>query len=121
MSLLELGVNGGEAELGGVRIALPAAVAASAGTHVTLGIRPEDVTLGAGEGIAARVKSVEHLGANANATCVVGESDGRELRIVASVDGANPPALEDRVALAPNVGRIHWFSVESGERLPDGR
>jgi multiple sugar transport system ATP-binding protein len=88
---------------------------------VTLGIRPEDVTLGADDGIAARVTSVEHLGANANATCVVRVADRRELTIVASIDAAHAPAREERLTLGADVERIHWFSAETGERLPDGR
>ena len=121
MSLLELEVREGAVELDGLRIALPPAVAASAGARVTLGIRPEDVTLGAGGGIAARVTNIEHLGANANATCVVAASDGRELTIVASVGGANAPERDERLVLAANVQHIHWFSAGTGERLPDGR
>jgi multiple sugar transport system ATP-binding protein len=120
MSLLELEVQGGAVELDGLRIALPSGAASSAGTRVTLGIRPEDVTLGAGEGIAARVQSVEHLGANANATCVVRVTDRRELTIVASIDAAHAPAREERLTLGADVERIHWFSAETGERLPDG-
>jgi multiple sugar transport system ATP-binding protein len=121
MSLLDLEVHDGAVELDGLRIALPPETASAAGSRVTLGIRPEDVTLGGGEGIAARVGSVEHLGASANATCLVGAKDGRELTVVANIDGAHPPALDDRLALAVDVERIHWFSAETGERLPDGR
>ena len=88
---------------------------------MTLGIRPEDVTLGAAGRIAARVKSIEHLGANANATCVVGANAERDLTIVASVDSAGAPAREEQVALDPDVERIHWFSAETGDRLPGGR
>ena len=121
MSLLDLDVQGGAVELAGLRIALPADVASSAGGRVTLGIRPEDVALDAGAGIAARVQTVEHLGANANATCAVQTNDGRELTIVASVDGARAPAREERLTLAADVTRVHWFSAETGERLPDGQ
>jgi multiple sugar transport system ATP-binding protein len=121
MSLLDLEVRDGAVELDGRRVALPAAAAATAGSRVTLGIRPEDVRLGAAEGIRARVRSVEHLGANANATCVVAENGGSELTIVATVDGAHAPARDEPLLLEADVERIHWFSAESGERLPDGR
>ena len=121
MSLLELEVQGGAVELDGVQIQLPPDVASTVGARVTLGIRPEDVTLGAAGRIAARVKSIEHLGANANATCVVGANAERDLTIIASVDSASAPAHEEQVALDPDVERIHWFSAETGDRLPGGR
>jgi multiple sugar transport system ATP-binding protein len=121
MNLLELEVQGGAVELDGLRVAPPEGAAAAAGSRVTLGVRPEDVTLGAAGRIAARVKSVEHLGANANASCVVDGGQGRELTIVASVDGAHPPAHDERVVLGLDGERLHWFSTETGERLPDGR
>src|SRR5262249_4101447 len=67
MSLLELEVQDGAVELAGLRVELPGGAAASACGRVVLGIRPEDVTIAAAGGIAARVKTIEHLGANANA------------------------------------------------------
>jgi ABC-type sugar transport system ATPase subunit len=121
MSLLDLPVENGAVELDGLRVALPAAAAASVGDRVLLGIRAEDVRPSAATGIAARVKTVEHLGANANATCVLGPHDGRELTIVASIDSAHAPSLDERLTLEADVERIHWFSAETGERLPDGR
>jgi multiple sugar transport system ATP-binding protein len=119
MNLLDVEVTDGAVRLEGRRIALPAAVAAQAGARVTLGIRPEDVAIGAGtDGIPARVRNVEHLGANANATCAVRTENGRELTIVTSVDGANAPERDERLVLAADTERIHWFSAETGERLP---
>jgi multiple sugar transport system ATP-binding protein len=121
MSLLELEVRDGAVELDGRRIALPAPGVANAGSRVMLGIRPENVRLGAAGGIRARVQSVEHLGANANATCLVAAGDGRELTIVASVEGAHAPSRDEKLSLEPDTERIHWFSAESGERLTDAR
>jgi multiple sugar transport system ATP-binding protein len=107
-------------ELGGMLIELPAAVAsqAGAGDEVTLGIRPEDITIG-GEA-HARVLSVEHLGADSHATCTV-DSGGDERKLAARCDGTRAPAPGEQVQLGIRTDRLHWFAPGDGERISDGR
>jgi multiple sugar transport system ATP-binding protein len=98
-----------------------AAAAASDGrATVVLGIRPEDLELGAERGIAAHVRRVEHLGAESLATCVLA-AGGSELEVVVRTDGAHAPHGGERVQLGVADGAAHWFSPTSGERLADDR
>jgi multiple sugar transport system ATP-binding protein len=124
MNLLSLRVSDGRTvAVGGLRVELPPALAREASQglgEVTLGIRPEDVALATGSGIAARVMAVEHLGTDSHATCVV-EAGGAEHKLVARSDGARSPAPGERVELALRSERLHWFSPAGGERLADDR
>jgi multiple sugar transport system ATP-binding protein len=123
MNLLELPLDGaGSVELGGWRVAPPAAVAAAAASGgasaVVLGIRPEDLQLGAEQGIAARIGRVEHLGAESLATCVVGADAAK---LIVRTDGAHAPRSDEHVTLGVAEAALHWFSPIGGERLADRR
>ena len=82
------------------------------GTSVTLGIRPEDITLGADDGVAAIVTVVEPTGSETHVAAMVA---GRELTWVA----------RQRVDLAPGQPvklsfqspSVHFFETETGRRL----
>ncbi|WP_022885397.1 ABC transporter ATP-binding protein [Glaciibacter superstes] len=93
----------------------------AAGTRVTLGVRPEDITLaGATEpGLRMTVDLVEELGADGY---LYGHAiiDDERVNVTARVDGRTHPKVGDTVSATPKPGRIHLFDVGSGERLNPG-
>jgi multiple sugar transport system ATP-binding protein len=118
MNMVRLPIVDGAIELGGARVAIPPA--AAVGGEVSMGIRPEDIALGSASGIAGRVVRIEHLGADSHATCAVAATDG-ERELVVRSDADHAPGEGERVVLALDADHLHWFSPESGERLPDAR
>ncbi|GAA2071763.1 sn-glycerol-3-phosphate ABC transporter ATP-binding protein UgpC [Pseudolysinimonas kribbensis] len=87
------------------------------GSKVTIGVRPEDVTIKtSGEGLRVDVDVVEELGADGY---LYGHADvdGNRVDIVARVDGRNHPNAGDTVYLTPVPQHVHAFDAESGERL----
>ena len=96
---------------------------AAAGEHkdgqpmVTIGIRPEDCTLGsASEGIAVTVDLVEELGSDAFVYGHATYGDEPE-RFVVRVDGRSIPNINDVVHIVPETGREHVFSAVTGDRI----
>jgi multiple sugar transport system ATP-binding protein len=84
---------------------------------VTVGIRPEDLTIKtSGEGLPVEVDVVEELGADGYLYGHT-EVDGTRVDIVARVDGRNHPNPGDKIVVTPTPAHIHAFDVESGERL----
>ncbi|AJM77252.1 ABC transporter ATP-binding protein [Rathayibacter toxicus] len=83
---------------------------------VTLGIRPEDVTVSTQpSGLPIEVDLIEELGSDGY---LYGHTDveGRRTDIVARVDGRVHPTAGDRVFVTANQ-RVHIFDAGSGERL----
>lgn len=114
MNLVQLEAVNGSVAFGGTFISAPGA---QGGT--TLGIRPEDITLGAsGEGVELIVDVVEELGADAY---VYGTAElaGKQQTIVVRVDGRTPPARGQRLNIVPQLQHVHLFDTESGLRLAD--
>jgi multiple sugar transport system ATP-binding protein len=120
-------VEGGDtsrfvAEGGEWEINLPARVAApltaSRGRAVTLGIRPEDVSVIAGPGVAtavaiARLDLVESLG---NETFIYTRAGRHDLTArIAPAQGL--PPLGGNVVLSFNLERAHFFDGVSGDRM----
>ena len=91
------------------------------GTRVTIGVRPEDITLAsaAEPGLALTVDLVEELGADGY---LYGHAiiDDERVNVTARVDGRTHPKTGDTVAAALKPGRIHLFDVDNGERLNPG-
>ncbi|RBY87596.1 ABC transporter ATP-binding protein [Blastococcus sp. TF02A-30] len=87
----------------------------ASGSSVTLGVRPEDLVVGA-HGLAVEVDVVEELGADAYVygRTRVGEE---EHLITARVDGRTPPRKGEALHVAPRGGHVHLFDVRSGNRL----
>ena len=97
---------------GGIRIPVKGAPVAGAG-ELVLGVRPEAVRIGgAGAGLAARVTLVEPLGAEA---LVYLDMAGHD--VVARLEGAELPGVEDVVGLVFEPGHALWFDGGSGVRL----
>jgi multiple sugar transport system ATP-binding protein len=118
------GANGSRfiAEGGDWEIELPARVASSLtsarGKAITLGLRPEDVSVVAGAGVAsaattARLDLVESLG---NETFIYARAGRHD--ITARVPPAQSlPPLGGSIVLAFNLERAHFFDTVSGERI----
>jgi multiple sugar transport system ATP-binding protein len=117
MNLLEAEVRDGTCDLNGVRIELPAELAAAAASlgRVVVGLRPDALELAPG-GLAARVDVVEDVGAEAYAICNAELKEG-EGRVIARVDPRRPPAQGESVRLRPLAEEAHLFDPGSGERL----
>ncbi|QAY58752.1 sn-glycerol-3-phosphate ABC transporter ATP-binding protein UgpC [Microbacterium protaetiae] len=90
------------------------------GKQVTVGIRPEDITVNSagGQGLSVAVDLVEELGADGY---LYGHSEieGKRNDLVARVDGRQHPNAGETVVLSPIAGRVHVFDLESGERLTE--
>jgi multiple sugar transport system ATP-binding protein len=109
------------AEGGDWEINLPTRVAtpltAARGRAITLGIRPEDVSIVAGPRVApatttARLDLVESLG---NETFIYARAGRHD--ITARVSPQSLPPLGSKIVLAFNLERAHFFSQDSGERI----
>ncbi|CAM3278988.1 ABC transporter ATP-binding protein [Stackebrandtia soli] len=85
---------------------------------ITLGIRPEDCTLGTADsgGIAVEVDLVEELGSDAYVYGHAVYSKGTE-RFVVRTDGRTVPGLGETVHVVPEPGREHVFHADSGLRI----
>jgi multiple sugar transport system ATP-binding protein len=129
MNLLDVDVTDGGVEVGGSKLAVERErLNASSGKQVTLGVRPEDLSMSSeGQGIPVTVDVVEELGADAyiyGSTQVhqhleEDERDAPEKPFIARVDGRRPPKKGERVFLTPNPGHVHLFDATTGERLGD--
>jgi multiple sugar transport system ATP-binding protein len=83
---------------------------------VTVGIRPENLTVSKKDGIQVDVDVVEELGADGY---LYGTShlNGGNQDIVVRVDGRVHPNAGETVFLKADGGIVHLFDVETGERL----
>jgi multiple sugar transport system ATP-binding protein len=97
-----------------MRLALPASVAARLkpylGQEVTLGIRPEDLRVVSGEAtnglsFEAVVEVVERLGSEILLDLKVGSGS-----MVAAVEPTVPAKVRERLQLALNPERLHFFT-----------
>ena len=139
MNLMHAPVEGGAVRFGASTIPLTREQEeALTGQAVTVGIRPEDMTLGReGEGARVAVTLVEELGADAYVYGRLADESGT-LETVATepadddedastdalvmrADGRTPPHGGDTVWMVPDTERVHLFDAATGERLPDAR
>jgi multiple sugar transport system ATP-binding protein len=92
-------------------------LAGASGSKVTIGIRPEDLTVSkTGKGLQTTVELVEELGADGylhGSTVVNGET----IEVVVRVDGRDHPVAGDNIALLPVEHHVHVFDTTSGIRL----
>ena len=128
MDLFTLPVTERGVRLAGYDLALPqerrSAIAAAGIETVTLGIRPEQWTVGAdaaaeapagSDGVPAQVDVVEELGSDA---FLYGHlSDDAATTVVVRTSGRSGARRGDRVLLTPSAGDLHLFHPESGDRL----
>ncbi len=121
MNLQTAPVHGDTVRLGDLDLPLPRDTAAAVAglSEVTLGVRPESLTLvptGTPDGFGVVVELVEELGADA---LVHGSVDGATgNRLVLRVDGRTPPTLGQTVTVTVrNAEELHLFHPKTGERL----
>lgn len=104
-------------QFGTLAVSSPAVAAAGSG-QVTVGVRPEDLTVApAGEaGLAVEIDLVEELGADGY---LYGHTvgGGERIDLVARVDGRNHPSIGETVTLVPNAVHLHVFDGQSGVRI----
>ena len=119
MNLLTAPIISGKAMLGNLGIAVPA----SAGSDVTVGVRPEGFTP-ASDGFHVLVEVVEELGSDAFVygkpadTNVKFANAGDEgAQIIVRWDPKNPPKPGETIAVTANPNAVHLFNSTSGERI----
>jgi sn-glycerol 3-phosphate transport system ATP-binding protein len=78
----------------------------------TIGIRPEHIRIVSQDGRAARVRSVEHLGADSIVLC---ELDGQAISV--RQDGFSKAVAGDEIRLAWAATDEHQFDQATGDRL----
>ncbi len=119
MNLLNAPVSGGKAHLGDFDLDVPA----SAGSSVTVGIRPEGFTP-ASTGFHVLVEVVEELGADAfvygkpvdkNVSFAQAGDEGAQ--VIVRWDPKDPPKPGATVTVAAIPTAIHLFDATTGERL----
>ncbi|WP_336922442.1 ABC transporter ATP-binding protein [Aquipuribacter sp. SD81] len=109
------------------------ALSRATGKEVTVGVRPEDLTISTdGQGLPVQVDVVEELGADAYiyGTTDAGHKvdvDDPDMRgedraatgdnIIARTDGRRPPQRGETVHLVPSGGHVHFFDMQTGARL----
>ncbi|UEM19719.1 sn-glycerol-3-phosphate import ATP-binding protein UgpC [Skermanella mucosa] len=106
-------LNGGHA----VPLSEEMGMAGAAGREVTLGIRPEHLTLESGRGIgdiAVRVELVEALGAD---TVVHARLTSSGDPLLARLPGSARVATGDTLHFAITPGEVHLFDRQGGRRL----
>jgi multiple sugar transport system ATP-binding protein len=114
MNLLTLKCEGNNAVLGDFRIPLPNVSPTPA--QIVIGLRPEDVHLATPEDrltIQGRIFLVENLGMQ---NLISVRVRGSELRIRALLPADQRWESED-VSLSISPQDIHWFDVQSGDRI----
>jgi multiple sugar transport system ATP-binding protein len=120
MNLFKVPVVDGGVKFGSGTHPIERADLASAGQQVTLGVRPEDLTLTDDDkGLPVTVEVVEELGADAYIYGSASENGGDGQPIIARVDGRNPPKKGTVVNLVPLSGHVHIFSATTGQRIGD--
>lgn len=119
MNLLTVPCQDHYAVLGGSKIPLPASV--SARKQVVLGIRPENIALAQGEApvgetIPGKIFLVENLGMQNLISVQVQHPQAQSITLRALLP-ADQKWSGDGVSLVVPTETIHWFDVETGDRL----
>jgi multiple sugar transport system ATP-binding protein len=120
MNLLDLRRDGEGVTLGGTDIPLTREVRDAAGSTdtVTVGVRPEDLSIdsdGSGAGIKAVVDVVEELGSESYLYAHMAEDESTTL--VVRGPGRTSVRYGETIALRVDADAVHAFDATSGERL----
>ena len=117
MNLVQLPIVAGGVQFGNQVLPVAADVLAkTSAKEITVGIRPENLKVSAGQGIEVEVDVIEELGADGflyGHTTVNGVAQD----VVSRVDGRSSLKNGDKITLAPEGGITHLFDVETGLRL----
>ncbi|MFF0905721.1 UNVERIFIED_CONTAM: sugar ABC transporter ATP-binding protein, partial [Kocuria sp. CPCC 205316] len=139
MNLFRVPVAGAVASFGTMRLELTHEQQGRlTGTHVTVGIRPEDLhPAPEGTGLPIEADVVEELGADAfvyghlapvtaantivpvDPTGTVEEDAEGAHEIIVRVEGRTPPRAGATIWVAPDLDHVHLFDTTTGTRLPD--
>ena len=118
MNLFDVPVVDGGVKFGSGTHPIERGLLDGAGKEVTLGVRPEDVSITTeGKGLPVTVEVVEELGADAYIYGTTKETTGNVKPIIVRVDGRTPPEKGTVVHLVPNPGHVHLFHAETGQRI----
>ncbi len=120
MNLFSTGVSEAGVHFGTAVLPTPReTLAAISGNQVTVGIRPEDITIShvEGQGLKVHVDLVEELGADGYLYGHAEAQDGTRTDIVARVDGREHPNAGETVYVSPVENHVHLFNVDSGQRV----
>jgi multiple sugar transport system ATP-binding protein len=120
MNLFQVPIVDGGVQFGNAVVPIPSSVLSKTKAKmVTLGVRPENLSVSKSNGISVEVAVIEELGSDGY---VYGAAkiDGRETELVSRVDGREHPNKGETVWLNPEGGIMHVFDVETGERLNEG-
>jgi multiple sugar transport system ATP-binding protein len=119
MNLLVAPVSGGKAHLGDLSLDVPA----SAGSAVTVGIRPEGFTP-ASTGFKVLVEVVEELGSDAfvygkpaDSSVKFANATDEGAQVIVRWDPKNPPKPGETITVGVNPTAIHLFDAATGERI----
>ncbi len=116
MNLIQLPIVEGGVQFGDAVLPISREVLSKAsGSRVTVGIRPEKLTV-AEHGLVVDVDVVEELGSDGY---LYGRAqlDGTEHNIVVRVDAISHPRAGERIHLQADASAVHVFDAESGLRL----
>jgi multiple sugar transport system ATP-binding protein len=117
MNLLQLPIVDGGVQFGNTVLPIERDILSkTSAKEITVGVRPENLSVSNGEGISVDVDVIEELGADGY---LYGTSQihGAAQEVVARVDGRVHPHAGDKVTLKVEGGIVHLFDVESGNRL----
>jgi multiple sugar transport system ATP-binding protein len=120
MNLLQAPIVDGGVQFGNAVVPIPSSVLSKTKAKmVTLGVRPENLSVSKSNGISVEVAVIEELGSDGYLYGAA-KIDGRETELVSRVDGREHPNKGETVWLNPEGGIMHIFDVETGERLNAG-
>jgi multiple sugar transport system ATP-binding protein len=115
MNLAECPVTEAGGSFGGMTVPLtPEQRNALTSPTLTIGVRPEGLHVTDGDGIDARVDTVEELGSDAFVYATA--SNGSHM--VARIAGLSNLKIGDTVHLHPGDSDMHLFDTATGQRLP---
>jgi multiple sugar transport system ATP-binding protein len=119
MNLLTAPVVGGKAKLGDLTIDVPA----SAGSSVTVGVRPEGFSPAA-SGFNVLVEVVEELGSDAfvygkpaDSSVEFANVTDEGAQVIVRWDPKNPPRAGQTITVTAQQSSVHLFNATTGERL----
>ena len=119
MNLLNAPIVNGKAMLGNLGIDVPA----SAGSEVTVGVRPEGF-IPASDGFHVLVEVVEELGSDAfvygkpaDTNVKFANATDEGAQVIVRWDPKNPPKPGDTITVEAVKGSVHLFNSTTGERV----
>ncbi len=116
MNLVQLPIIDGGVQFGDAVLPIAREILAKAtGNRVTVGVRPEKLTV-APKGLIVDVDVIEELGSDGYLYGRV-QLDGTEQNIVVRVHPIDHPMAGDKIHLQADPEAVHVFDTESGERL----